>query len=155
MLGGLGNVQKGHGIIFFDFNNDGKQDIYSALGGMWPGDSWVSQLFVNHSNLTNTWTKIRLRGRKTNYFGVGATIRVTAENAENEEIVRYYHMDQKTGFGSAPLLAHIGLMNAVRIKNVQVTWPASNCKATYSAELAHVNVLDESACAGTGSLSMR
>jgi hypothetical protein len=33
-LDGLGNVQKGHGIVFFDFNNDGKQDSYSALGGM-------------------------------------------------------------------------------------------------------------------------
>src|SRR5262249_46600911 len=36
MLHGFGTIQKGHGIVFFDFNNDGKQDIYSSLGGMWP-----------------------------------------------------------------------------------------------------------------------
>ena len=146
MLSGFGNIQKGHGIVFFDFNDDGKQDVFSALGGMWPGDPWVSQFFVNHSKLDNTWTKIRLRGRKTNYFGVGATIRVRAENAAGQEIVRYYQMDQKTGFGSAPFLAHIGLMNAVRIKGVDVTWPVSKCTTTYSAELGKLNVLDENAC---------
>lgn len=146
MLQGLGNIQKGHGIVFFDFDNDGKQDIYSALGGMWPGDGWTAQLFVNRSRSTNTWTKIRLRGRKTNYFGVGATICVRAENRGGQEIVRYYQMDNKTGFGGAPLLAHIGLMDAVRIQDVEVFWPASGCRATYRAELNRLNLLDEAAC---------
>jgi FG-GAP-like repeat/ASPIC and UnbV/FG-GAP repeat len=146
MLEGLGNLQKGHGIVFFDFNNDGRQDIYSALGGMWPGDAWTAQLFVNRSRSANTWTKIRLRGRKTNYFGVGATIRVRAENRDGQEIVRYYQMNNKTGFGGAPLLAHIGLMNAVRIKDVEVFWPASRCRALYKAELEQLNLLDEAAC---------
>jgi hypothetical protein len=147
MLEGLGNIQKGHGVVFFDFDDDGRQDIYSALGGMWPGDAWTAQLFVNRSRSTNTWTKIRLRGRKTNYFGVGATIRVRAENRKGQEIVRYYQMDNKTGFGGAPLLAHIGLMDAFRIKDVEVYWPASGCRATYRADRERLNLLDESACA--------
>jgi hypothetical protein len=150
MLEGFGNIQKGHGIVFFDFNNDGRQDIYSALGGMWPGDRWTSQLFVNRSETQNTWTKIRLRGRKTNYFGVGATIRVRAVNAQQQSIVRYYHMDQKTGFGGAPFLAHVGLMNATRIEGVDVFWPASGCRVTYPAALERLNILDENAC-GAGS----
>jgi hypothetical protein len=65
---------------------------------------------VNRGRSVNKWTKIRLRGRTSNYFGVGSTIRVRAENARGQEIVRYYQMDNKTGFGGAPLLAHIGLM---------------------------------------------
>jgi hypothetical protein len=146
MLNGLGNIQKGHGIVFFDFNGDGRQDIYSALGGMWPGDAWTSQLFTNQSKSSNTWTKIRLRGRKTNYAGIGASIRVRAENARHEEIVRYYHMDNKSGFGSAPFLAHIGLMDAVAIQGVDVFWPVSRCKTTYPAKLATLNVLDENQC---------
>jgi len=152
-LDGLGNVQKGHGIVFFDFNNDGKQDFYSALGGMWPGDAWTGQLFVNRSRSTNTWTRIRLRGRKTNYFGQGSTIRVRAENARGQEIVRYYNMDTKTGFGGAPLLAHIGLMDAVRIREVEVFWPASKCKAIYTAVLERLNVLDEAACGAAAGLN--
>jgi hypothetical protein len=143
MLEGFGTVQKGHGIVFFDFDNDGRQDIYSSLGGMWPADRWPSQLLVNRSQLTNTWVKIRLRGRKTNYFGVGCTIKVTAENAKAETITRYYHMDNKTGFGSAPYLAHIGLMDAVCIKAVEVYWPVSRCRKTYPASINQLNILDE------------
>ncbi len=64
MLDGFGNIQKGHGIVFFDFNNDGKQDVYSSLGGMWPSDKWVSQLFVNEGPGDRSWVKIRLHGRR-------------------------------------------------------------------------------------------
>jgi hypothetical protein len=143
MLGGFGTVQKGHGIVFSDFNEDGKQDVYSSLGGMWPADNWPHQLFVNESRLENTWVKIRLRGRRTNRFGVGATIRVRAATAGGEEVVRYYHMDNKTGFGSAPYLAHIGLARAVRIDAVDVYWPGSRVVRRYAAELRQLNVLDE------------
>ena len=146
MLQGFGTIQKGHGIVFFDFNNDGNEDIYSSLGGMWPADKWPNQFFVNSSKTGNSWVKIRLRGRKTNYFGVGAKIKVMAENKQQEEIVRYYQMDNKTGFGSAPYLAHIGLMNATRIKGVEVNWPVSGCRKTYQADLDKLNTLDEQDC---------
>jgi hypothetical protein len=143
MLQGLGTIQKGHGVVFFDFDNDGRQDIYSSLGGMWPADRWQSQLLVNRSVLTNTWIKIRLRGRQTNYFGVGCMIKVRAETAQGEAIVRYYHMDNKTGFGSAPYLAHIGLLNALRVNAVDVFWPVSQSWKTYDANISDLNILDE------------
>lgn len=143
MLQGFGTVQKGHGIVFFDYNNDGKQDIYSSLGGMWPADRWVNRFFVNNSNLTNHWVDFRLRGRKTNYFGVGCNIRVTAENQKGESIVRYYLMTNGTGFGSTPYLAHIGLMDAVRIKNVEVYWPVTRQWKSYDAPLDKLSTLDE------------
>jgi hypothetical protein len=143
MLQGFGTIQKGHGIVFFDFDNDGRQDIFSSLGGMWPADRWQSQLLVNRSALTNAWVKIRLRGRKTNYFGVGCMIKVIAQNAEEEAIIRYYHMDNKTGFGSAPYLAHIGLMDAVRISAVDVFWPVSQVWRTYRASINDLNTFDE------------
>jgi FG-GAP-like repeat/ASPIC and UnbV len=146
MINGFGTIQKGHGIVFFDFDNDGRQDIFSSLGGMWPADRWPSQLLVNRSQLTNTWVKIRLRGRQTNYFGVGCMIKVTAKNSKAEEITRYYHMDNKTGFGSAPYLAHIGLMDAVRIESVRVYWPVSRRWETYTADLNAMTILEE----GTG-----
>lgn len=142
-LHGLGTVQKGHGIVFFDFDNDGDQDIYSSLGGMWPGDAWPNQFFVNESTLTNTWTRFRLRGRQSNYYGVGARIKVVAETEAGEPIIRTYFMDNKTAFGSAPYLAHIGLANAVRIERVEVTWPGRRTPSIYPAELERLNVLDE------------
>jgi tetratricopeptide (TPR) repeat protein len=146
MLQGFGTIQKGHGIVFADFNNDGEEDIYSSLGGMWPADKWPNQLFINESRLSNTWVEIRLRGKKTNYYGVGARIKVVARNSKNEEIVRYALIDLRTGFGSSPYLAHVGLMDATRVEQVEVYWPASGCTQTYKAELKKLNVLDESDC---------
>jgi len=146
MLFGLGTLQKGHGVVFFDFNNDGLEDIYSSLGGMWPGDAWPNQMFVNTSRTGNAWTKIRLRGRKTNSFGVGARITVRAVSISGQPITRYFTMDNKTGFGSTPYLAHIGLGTAVHIDAVDVWWPTSGCRQRYFAELRQLNVLDEAVC---------
>lgn len=146
MLNGFGTIQKGHGIVFFDFDNDGDQDIFSSLGGMWPGDRWPNQFFVNESDTGNSWVKIRLRGRQTNRFGLGARIMVTAVSQEGITFVRTYTMDNKTGFGSAPYLAHIGLLDAVSIQDVEVYWPASGCRVLYSAQLNTLNWLDEADC---------
>jgi tetratricopeptide (TPR) repeat protein len=148
MLNGFGNVQKGHGIVFFDFDNDGDQDIFSSLGGMWPSDRWMSQLFVNESVLHNQWVKIRLRGRQTNRYGVGASLKVTARTADGHPIVRTYRMDQGTGFGGSPYLAHIGLANATSIDGVEVFWPVSRCRHVYAAKPGQLNVLDEADCPG-------
>jgi len=146
MLEGFGNVQKGHGVVFFDFDGDGRQDVFSALGGMWPSDRWVSQLFVNESDVRNEWIKIRLRGRRTNYYGVGARIEVRARSASGRPIVRFATISQGTGFGSAPLLAHIGLADAVTVDGVEVFWPASGCRHTYAAPLHRESLLDEAEC---------
>ena len=153
MLNGFGTIQKGHGIVFFDFDGDGDQDIYSSLGGMWPGDAWPNQLFVNHSDIDNSWLKVRLRGEMTNYYGVGATIKVLARNDQGEEIVRRYHMDNKTGFGSAPFLAHIGLQGATIIDGIEVFWPVSGQRRNYKASIdSTVELLETEGVAVSNSL---
>jgi FG-GAP-like repeat len=150
MLQGFGNVQKGHGIVFADFDGDGRQDIYSSLGGMWPSDQWTSQLFMNQTKNANSWVKVRLRGRASNRFGVGSMIAVRAHRADGTPIVRTYHMDSKTGFGSAPYLAHIGLERSVAIDGVEVRWLGSGCVWTYPARLRELNLLDEADCLARG-----
>lgn len=155
MLNGFGNVQKGHGIVFFDFDGDGDQDVYSSLGGMWPSDPWLSQMFVNESETANRWVKIRLRGRRSNRFGVGSMIEVRAKTADGRRFVRTYHMDSKTGFGSAPYLAHVGLGQAAEIESVRVTWLGSGCVGAYQARIGELNLLDEAECLAAGSIPTR
>ena len=139
-------VQKGHGIVFFDFNGDGLQDIFSSLGGMWPADRWPSQFFVNKSKVENTFVKLRLRGRRTNSLGIGARIKVTAHDAAGGQVVRQVLVDQKTAFGSGPYLMHVGLGKAVAVDAAEVYWPVSKCRQTYSAKIGELTVLDEAAC---------
>jgi VCBS repeat protein len=150
MLQGFGTVQKGHGIVFADFDGDGRQDVYSSLGGMWPADRWTSQLFMNQTASANAWVAVRLRGRRSNRFGVGAMLEVRAHRADGTPIVRTYHMDGKTGFGSAPYLAHVGLERAVAVDGVRVTWLGSGCSAVYPAEIRATNLLDEQYCLARG-----
>ena len=142
-LHGFGTIQKGHGIVFFDWDEDGDQDVYSSLGGMWPADRWPNQFFVNESELDQSWIKIRLHGRRTNRFGVGCRIRVDALTADGKPVVRTYHMDQKTTFGSAPFLAHIGLGESTSVESVRVYWPGSGAWQSYEADLNNLNHFTE------------
>ncbi len=148
MTNNFGTVQKGHGVVFFDFNGDGLQDIYSSLGGMWPADRWPNQFFVNRTKTQNQWVKIRLRGRQTNASGIGATIKVTALDAAGKPIVRYALVDQKTGFGSGPYQMQIGLGKAASVQGAEVYWPVSKCRHTYPVTMGGADVLDENACSG-------
>jgi hypothetical protein len=143
MLFGTGTIQKGHAVVFFDFNDDGLQDLYSSLGGMWPGDEWPNQFFVNKSTTKNSWIKLRLRGTQTNLSGIGASIKVTAATPSGADIVRTYNMTQKSGFGSAPYLAHIGLKDAATLKSVEVKWPVSGKTKHYTAKINALTELRE------------
>jgi len=144
MLNGFGTIQKGHGIVFNDFDEDGDQDIYSSLGGMWPGDAWFNQYFVNESHTNNAWVKIRLRGYQSNRSGIGAMIKVVArQNGSEQDFIRYYHMDNHTGFGSAPYQAHIGLGQADVINRIEVCWPGKDVMRIYSGEINKHLLLQE------------
>ena len=58
--------------------------VSGYCGGMWPADAWPNQLFVNESRSENAWVKVRLHGRKTNRYGVGARLKVVAETAQSD-----------------------------------------------------------------------
>ena len=52
--GGFGHLQKGHGIAFADFDNDGDQDVVTQLGGFYRGDKFYDALFEN-PGFNNRW----------------------------------------------------------------------------------------------------
>ncbi|MCK6500108.1 MAG: CRTAC1 family protein, partial [Nitrospira sp.] len=120
---GMGHLQKGHGVAFADFDNDGDQDVYLVVGGALPSDHYPNALFRNPGH-GNHWLTLRLEGVRSNRAAFGARIRV---DLETEAGLRSIHRTVGTGgsFGASPFRQEIGLGRARAIRGVEIHWPAS------------------------------
>lgn len=121
----VGNLQKGHGVSFADLDNDGDEDIYIEMGGVYDGDAYQNSLYINPGQNNNHWVNISLEGVTSNRPAIGAKIKVTfRENG----IARSVYRDVNSGgsFGCSPLTQHIGIGQAATIDSIEVKWPASN-----------------------------
>lgn len=123
--GGFGNLQKGHGIGFGDVDNDGQLDVYISLGGVYRSDFYQDALYHNPGN-KNRWVKLKLRGIKSNRFGVGSKVKVTTDKG-----AFYRHVDTGGSFGSNTLTQHIGLGESSKISSIEITWPGQNVKQIF------------------------
>jgi hypothetical protein len=123
---GTGHLQKGHGVVFADFDNDGDEDLFEHLGGGVSGDAYPAALFENPGN-SNHHLTLRLRGTKANRMGLGARILVRVATGADE---RSIHRVCGTGgsFGTSPLRQEIGLGDADRIVFVEIVWPGSGTR---------------------------
>jgi len=122
---GLGQLHKGHGISFGDIDRDGDQDIFSQIGGFYPGDGFYNFLYKNPTK-SNNWISIKLKGENSNSIGIGARIKIIIikENKDLEEI--HSLVSSGGSFGSSTFEQHIGLGSAKRIKEIQINWPNSS-----------------------------
>ncbi len=128
---GTGHLQKGHGIAFSDINNDGDQDVFINIGGPAPGDKYYKALFANPGH-ENNWISIKLVGVKTNRAAIGGKIKLTLEGKGGKEDLRYREVSSGGSFGASTLVQEIGLGKASRIKTLEVWWPASKTRQTFS-----------------------
>jgi hypothetical protein len=128
--GGFGHLQKGHGIAFGDLNNDGTQDIYESMGGIYDGDTAYNTLFENPGH-GNHWITLKLEGVRTNRAAIGARIKVTViENGQRRDI--YKTVSTGGSFGANPLRQEIGLGKTSAIERVEVYWPVTGETQTLS-----------------------
>ena len=126
---GTGHLQKGHAVSFADVDADGDQDLFVELGGAWPDDFARNTLFENPGH-GNRWLTLRLRGTRSNRFGVGARVRVRIAEHGGERTV---HADAggNASFGGNSLQVELGLGQATRIVALEVHWPASGTTQTF------------------------
>ena len=117
----MGHLQKGHGTAFGDFDNDGDQDLYVALGGAFPGDTSPNALFRNPGN-GNSWVTLVLEGTRANRSAIGAKLRLDVVGPSGK---RSLHRRVGSGgsFGSSSLQQEIGLGDAHSISRLVVVWP--------------------------------
>jgi hypothetical protein len=120
--GGLGHLQKGHGVSFADIDNDGDQDIYHVVGGAVEGDHFRNALFENPGH-GHHWIALQLDGMASNRPGIGARIKVVVRTPDGERAI-YRTVGSGGSFGASPLRQEIGLGDATAIERVDILWPS-------------------------------
>ena len=121
--GGFGNLQKGHGIVFADIEDNGNEDVFEELGGAYQGDRFMPALYHNPGH-GNHWVTLVLEGVKTNRAAYGARIKITIVEGGRERSI-YRAVVSVSSFGGNPMRQHIGVGKAATIKEIEVWWPVS------------------------------
>jgi hypothetical protein len=129
--GGFGHLQKGHGVGFADLDHDGDQDIYAVIGGAFVGDHYRNALYENPGH-GHHWIKLHCVGERSNRAAIGTRIRVTVHTADGPRSI-YKTVNSGGSFGSSPLRQEIGLGKATSIAEVEVFWPASGVRQTFTS----------------------
>ena len=110
---GVGNPGKGHGVGFADYDRDGDLDLYTAVGGHYPGDLWANSLYRNegHSN--------HFLGVDLGPQAIGAQLRLRAQ-----DLLGVVEISSGPGFGSSNSLSPaIGLGARTRVDTLEIRWP--------------------------------
>ena len=132
---GTGELHKGHGIAFADLDRDGDEDIVAQIGGAVPADRHALRLFENPGQ-GNDWINVRLVGVKSNRSGIGAQLKVTVESAGDDNARAQRTIVRTIGsggsFGANPMEQHIGLGKAARIQALEIWWPATRTRQTFT-----------------------
>ena len=129
VAGGFSHVQKGHGAVFADLDNDGDQDVFEQMGGALPGDAYNNVLYEN-PGFENHWISVRLIGVRSNRSAIGA--RICAEVMENGATRSIYkHVNSGGTFGANPLRQTIGLGSASKIERLKIFWPTTGMTQTF------------------------
>jgi enediyne biosynthesis protein E4 len=102
------------GAAFADFDNDGRVDaVVSVLNG-------PAKLFHNVTSGGAHWLALKLRGRRSNRQGLGATVRVILPDGRS----LYNQATTSVGYASSSEpLVRFGLGSARTAQRIEIRWP--------------------------------
>jgi hypothetical protein len=116
---GVGNLGKGHGATFADYDGDGDLDLYAPIGGAMFGDRQPNSLYRNNGS-SHHWLKLQLRATQSNPDAIGARITVYTRQGPRHHVIA-----GGTGFGSMnDPEVHVGLGMASQVERVRIHWPS-------------------------------
>lgn len=121
--GGFGHLQKGHAVSFGDVDNDGDQDVYEVIGGVFAGDTYQNAFFLNPGH-GNHFIALRLEGVRSNRSAIGARLKVVVDTTAGSRSI-YSTVNTGGSFGANCLQREIGLGQAKAIRAIEITWPAT------------------------------
>ncbi len=109
---GIDDTGMGRGIVCFDYDRDGDQDIFVA------NHDQPARLYCNYGN-QNTFINIRLEGESPNTQALGARVYVTVADVQQMR-----ELNANSNYVSQnPVEAHFGLGSASNIDEVRIVWP--------------------------------
>jgi hypothetical protein len=113
---GVGNLGKGHGATFADYDADGDLDLYAGLGGHYDADVWPNALYRNEGPTGRSLSVRALVGRRD---AIGARITaIVAGHRVHGQLASGY------GFGSANAPVYlIGMAAADSVERLEIVWP--------------------------------
>ena len=127
--GGFAHLQKGHAVVFADFNHDGDLEVFEQMGGAYPVDP-ANNVFYENPGFRNHWLALGLHGRTSNRSAIGARIRADiVENGRKRTI--YRHVNSGGSFGGNPLRQTLGLGKATRVDLLEISWPTTGRTQTF------------------------
>jgi hypothetical protein len=116
---GVGDLGKGHGIAFNDWDRDGDLDMYFELGGFYHGDFSPSAFYINDLGNKNNWLAVTLEQSGRNRYAIGAGVTLHSGSLRSYQEVR-----AGEGFGSTNVTTlHFGLGITEKIEALEIRWP--------------------------------
>jgi hypothetical protein len=127
---GTGHLQKGHGVSFADYDDDGDLDLFVEVGGQTPGDRAHNVLFRNPGH-GHHFVGMKLVGTKVNRSAIGAKVRLDLVLSDGGHRSIHRIIGGGSSFGGNSLAPTIGLGDAKSIKTLTVSWPGSGAVQTF------------------------
>ncbi len=124
------------GVAFGDLDNDGRVDmVVSVLNG-------PAEVFHNISATGNHWILLKLVGTKSNRMGIGAQVKLTAEDGS----VQWNEATTAVGYASSSdPRVHFGLGQNKIIKEIEILWPSGIKQILRDVEADRILQIEESA----------
>ncbi|MGB7546208.1 MAG: CRTAC1 family protein [Terracidiphilus sp.] len=124
------------GVAFGDLDNDGRVDmVVSVLNG-------PAELFHNISATGNHWILLKLVGTRSNRMGIGAQVKLTAEDGS----VQWNEATTAVGYASSSdPRVHFGLGKNKVVKEIEIRWPSGIKQILRDVEADRILQIEESA----------
>ena len=110
----------GSGLVVFDYDRDGDQDVFVVNGGA--GEASI--LYRNDTPSSGNFLQLSLTGSVSNRDGLGAWIEVTPDLSQPDDVLVWEVNGGSNFLGQNESLAHFGLADTASVDQILIHWPS-------------------------------